>query len=713
MYSTGCIGIQTGTDEHVLRVGIDVGGTFTDLMLVDDDTGSVTVHKVPSTPADPSVATMQGLRELCELGGATPAGVDQLLHGTTVATNIVLERKGSRTGMITTKGFRDIIYIGRHRRPKTFSIYQDLPWREPTLVPRRHRLVVDERIVPPGDVVVPLDDDEVRACAARLRDAGVEAVAVCLLFSFLNPEHERRIKAILEEELPGVHLSISHEVVPQHREYERFSTTALNAYIGPKTSEYLRRMHGALRDLAPDTDFHLMASNGGTLTVDGAVSRPAQLLMSGPVAGIVGGIAAGRSAGYESVITLDVGGTSADIGVAPDAIVRMKHLYDTNLGGYEVMVPMVDLDTIGAGGGSLARVDAGGLLRVGPSSAGAVPGPACYGRGGTEPAATDAQAVLGRMRPDARLAGGLELDVEAARAAIGRLGDKLGLDLTETAVGITQILTQNMVNAISVNSVQKGFDPRDFSLVAFGGGGPLYGADIARELSIPRVIVPPHPGITSAMGLLDSDLKYESQRTVMVEAPEADAVALEAVFAELEAGGRAALDADEVADADRLFQRWADCRYVGQAYELLVPVPPGPLDEAGVLALAEAFEQTHEREYFYRFPEKAVQIVHLRSYAIGLMPSVTLRPIEAGDAEPPADAVVETRPVVFAQGDDRTPGELATPFYARDRLRAGNVLTGPAIVEQLDSTTVIPPGTTARVLPDGAIVIDVTTEAGA
>lgn len=695
----------------MLRVGIDVGGTFTDLMLVDDETSTVTVHKVPSTPEDPSQATMSGLRELCELGGTSPERIGQLLHGTTVATNIVLERNGSKTGMITTRGFRDIIYIGRHRRPKTFSIYQDLPWREPSLVERRHRHVVSERIVPPGDVHIPLAEDEVREAAVKLREAGVEAVAVCFLFSFLNPDHERRVKAILQDELPDVHLSISHEVVPQHREYERFSTTALNAYIGPKTSRYLRNMYDALRKIAPDTDFHLMASNGGTLTLDGAAGRPTQLLMSGPVAGVVGGIAAGRSAGYESVITLDVGGTSADIGVAPDAVVRMKHLYDTNLGGYEVMVPMVDLDTIGAGGGSLASVDAGGLLRVGPQSAGAVPGPVCYGRGGTRPAATDAQAALGRMRPDARLAGGLELDVDGAREAIARLGADLGLDVTQTAMGITQILTQNMVNAISVNSVQKGFDPRDFVLVAFGGGGPLYGADIARELSIPRVLVPPHPGITSAMGLLDSDLKYESQRTVMVEAPDADAAVLDRVFTELEAGGRAALDADEVPDSDRRFQRWADCRYVGQAYELLVPVPSGPLDAGAVRALAEEFEQTHEREYFYRFPEKAVQIVHLRSYAIGLMPSVTLKPIEAGGEQPPPGARVDTRPVMFAIGIERTPTELDTPFYAREALRAGNVLPGPAIVEQFDSTTVIPPDTVGTVLADGAIVIDCTTEA--
>ena len=478
----------------MVRVGIDVGGTFTDLMLVDDEHETISVHKVPSTPADPSVATISGLRELCDADSRPLEQIEQLLHGTTVATNIVLERKGSKTGMITTEGFRDVIYVGRHRRPKTFSIYQDLPWRDPSLVDRRLRMPVSERIVPPGEVQTELDEQQVRDAIKRLREEDVEAVAVCFLFSFLNPAHELRVKQILAEEMPDAHLSISHEVTPQHREYERFSTTALNAYIGPKTSRYLASMSGALQQLSPRTEFHLMASNGGTLTVDGAVQRPTQLLMSGPVAGIIGGIAVGRAAGLDSVITLDVGGTSADIGVAPGGQLRMKHLYDTNIGGYDVMVPMVDLDTIGAGGGSIARIDAGGLLRVGPHSAGAVPGPVCYGQGGTEPTATDAQVVLGRLRRQARLAGNLELTVEPAREALARLGERLSMDPDETALGVTQIITQNMVNAISINSVQKGFDPRDFSLVAFGGGGPLYGVDIARELSIPRVIVPPAPG---------------------------------------------------------------------------------------------------------------------------------------------------------------------------------------------------------------------------
>ncbi len=608
----------------MLRVGVDVGGTFTDLMLVDDETGSVVVHKIASTPSDPSEATMIGLRELCELGGVVPSDVAQLLHGTTVATNIVLERNGSTTGMITTRGFRDIIYIGRHRRPKTFSIYQDLPWREPTLVARRNRHVVSERVVPPGDVDVPLDEGEVRAAAAELREAQVEAVAVCFLFSFLNPQHERRVKEILEEELPGVHLSISHEVVPQHREYERFSTTALDAYIGPKTSRYLRNMHTALRDVAPDTDFHLMASNGGTLTIDGAVSRPTQLLMSGPVAGIVGGIAAARSAGYRSVITLDVGGTSADIGVAPDAVVRMKHLYDTNLGGYEVMIPMVDLDTIGAGGGSLARVDAGGLLRVGTAAA-RVPIRVRSAMAAAVPSRRPRtrRRCSGACAAAARLAGDLELDVDGARVAVASLGERLGLDVDERrarhhpdphAEHGQRDQRQQRAEGLRPARLQ----PRRVRRrrAALRGRHRARAVDPAgHRAAAPR----DHLGDGSAglrpqvRGAADGHGGGAGRRRRRARRASSPSWRL---------NGRAALDADDVPEADRVFERWADCRYVGQAYELLVPVPSGPLDDTALATLAERFEEAHEREYFYRFPGKAVQIVHVRSYAIGLMPSI-------------------------------------------------------------------------------------------
>jgi N-methylhydantoinase A/oxoprolinase/acetone carboxylase beta subunit len=368
------------------RIGVDVGGTFTDLILVDEEAGRITVDKVPSTPDDPARGVVEGVSGLCTKAGVALAEVDNLLHGTTVATNIVLTHSGAEVGMLTTHGFRDILHIGRHKKPYNFSLQQELPWQSRPLVKRRNRLTVHERVtVPNGDILVPLDEDEVRERVRQLRDAGVEAVSVCLLHSYLKPEHERRIKEIVLEEFPDAFLSVSHEVLPLYREFERFSTVCLNAYIGPKVSRYVARFDEALSAAGYEREVQLMQSSGGMATIESATQRPVNLLMSGPVAGLIGGIWAGRMAGFEDVVTLDMGGTSADIGVAAGGQLRMRHLLDTKVGDYQAMVPMVDIDTIGAGGGSIAYVDPGGVFRVGPQSAGADPGPACYGRGGVEP----------------------------------------------------------------------------------------------------------------------------------------------------------------------------------------------------------------------------------------------------------------------------------------------------------------------------------------
>jgi N-methylhydantoinase A len=687
---SGANGNRSGDPGAMVRVGIDVGGTFTDLMLVDDARGQVTVHKVPSSPADPSLATMTGLRELCELADVGISAIDQLLHGTTVATNIVLERNGSRTGMITTRGFRDLIYIGRHRRPKTFSIYQDLPWREPTLVERRLRLPVSERIVPPGEVRTALDEDEVRDAVRRLRDEGVEAVCVCFLFSFLNPAHEDRVKEILEDEFPEAHLSISHEVTPQHREYERFATAALNAYIGPKTSRYLRRMNESLHEIAPGSDFHLMASNGGTLTVDGAAERPTQLLMSGPVAGIIGGIAVGRSAGFDSVITLDVGGTSADIGVAPGGQLRMKHLYDTNLGGYDVMVSMADLDTIGAGGGSIARVSDTGALIVGPQSAGAVPGPVCYGRGGVEPTVTDAHLALGHL-PPYLLGGSFALDVEAARVAIRRrVAEPLGMTVEAAARGILAIVDNNMVGAIRVVSVERGHDPRDFSLLPFGGAGPLHGGSLARLLGMRTIVVPPGPGVLSALGLLVSNLKAEFTRTCLQKAGAFDAGAVARVFGELDTEARAWLDAEDVPAEARRIAWHASLRYQHQGFELFVPWAGRDVTEASAAATVAAFHRLHERLYTFAQEDTPVEIVTLRVDARGAFPAPALREL------PPTGPLEAAR--VGAQKVFLETGPVEAAIYARERLGIGARIDGPAILTQLDATTLL--------LPDQFGVVD-------
>jgi N-methylhydantoinase A/oxoprolinase/acetone carboxylase beta subunit len=685
------------------RLGVDVGGTFTDLIYVDDDAGTITVHKVATTPADPSQATVRGIRELCEGAGTAPSQLDQVFHGTTIATNIVIEHNGAQVGLITTEGYRDILHIARHKKPLNFSNYQDLPWQRYPIVRRRHRLTVPERITRDGSVLVPLDEAKAREQVAKLKEAGVESVAVCFLFSFLNPEHEARVAEIVREEFPEAFLSVSSEVLPQYREYERFSTVCLNAYIGPRVSSYVRRLEEELGAMDVRTGLHLMTSASGVATAEGAVARPVNLLMSGPVAGVVGGIWAGRQAGYDSVITLDVGGTSADIGLAQEGRLRMKHLLDTRVGPYQAMIPMVDVDTIGAGGGSIAYVDAGGIFRVGPRSAGADPGPAAYGRGGTEATATDAMVNLGWLLPETFLGGGMELDAGAARRAFEEgPGGALGMSVEEASMGAVQILTHSMVQSIEENSVRKGYDPRDFALVAEGGAGPLFAAQIALEVGTPWVVVPNFPGVTAALGLLATDMVYEYVSTVYERLSKLDAAALQRAFEELEEQARAQLEEDGVPQEQILIQRVADCRYLGQGYELRVDVASGNIDGEWVERVRTSFHDIHEREYSRRFEESDIEIPNIRVRGIGLMPPLKLPEVEHGEASP-ADALRYEREAWFRVGGMLQ--QVPTRFYDRAALRAGNSLEGPAIVNQYDSTTAIPPGLTARVDRFGNIVI--------
>ncbi len=685
------------------RLGVDVGGTFTDLIYVDDDAGTITVHKVPTTPADPSQGTVRGVRELCDGAGTAPSQLEQVFHGTTIATNIVIEHDGAQVGLITTEGYRDILHIARHKKPLNFSNYQDLPWQRYPIVRRRHRLTVPERITRDGSVLVPLDEAKAREQVRKLKEAGVESVAVCFLFSFLNPEHEARVAAIVREEFPDAFLSVSSEVLPQYREYERFSTVCLNAYIGPRVSSYVHRLEQELEAMDVRTGLHLMTSASGVATAEGAIARPVNLLMSGPVAGVVGGIWAGRQAGHENVITLDVGGTSADIGLAQEGRLRMKHLLDTRVGPYQAMIPMVDVDTIGAGGGSIAYVDSGGIFRVGPRSAGADPGPAAYGRGGTESTATDAMVNLGWLLPETFLGGGMELDAAAARRAFeeGPAG-ALGMSVEEASMGAVQILTHSMVQSIEENSVRKGYDPRDFALVAEGGAGPLFAAQIALEVGTPSVVVPNYPGVTAALGLLATDMVYEYVSTVYERLSTLDAGSLQRAFEELEQQARSQLEQDGIAARQILVQRVADCRYLGQGYELRVDVDSGAIDDAWVEKVRRDFHDIHEREYSRRFEESDIEIPNIRVRGIGLMPPLQVPEVEHGD-ESPDEALRYERDAWFRVGGSLE--QVPTRFYDRAALKAGNRLEGPAIVNQYDSTTVIPPGLTAHVDRFGNIVI--------
>jgi N-methylhydantoinase A/oxoprolinase/acetone carboxylase beta subunit len=686
----------------VKRIGVDIGGTFTDLVYWDDESGQRFIHKLPSTPDDPARAGLDGVRLLCERVGIALAEVDALVHGTTVATNILLERDGARVGLITTRGFRDVLHIGRKNRPLNFSHSQRIARQSSPLVRRRYRHSVTERIrAPDGQIETPLAEDEVRAAVAELKAEGIEAVSICCLFSFLNPVHEKRIRDIVLEEWPEVYVSSSHEVVPLYREYERFSTTALNAYVGPRTARYIERFNDNLKAAGLRTGLGLMTSAGGIISATEAAGHPVSLLLSGPVGALVAGIEAGRLCGQASVITLDVGGTSADIGVAPEGRLRMKHLLDTRIGDYDAMVPMVDLGTIGAGGGSLAYVDDGGMFRVGPESAGADPGPACYGRGGTEPTVTDAIVVMGWYRPSSLRASGLNISPDAARAAIeGGIAQPLGLTIQEAAFGIYRIAVHNMAEAIRVNSVARGFDPRDFALVAYGGAGAAFVVEVARELSMRTVIIPPAAGVGAAAGLLATDMKYGRQATLWQDLDRPDHEAIQRALYGLEQTVRERLDRDGFPEDRSRVLFTADCRYRGQGYELPVELPAPPVDDAWCSEVIERFHGAHRQAYTRHFEDKQVMIVNVGATGIGSVPPLT-------QAEAPGFDDSEFRwdeePALFPLAGNVA--ELPARFVSRERLGHGAELEGPCIIEQPDTTTVLPPGTRCTVGRYGHLVI--------
>ncbi|QDL94606.1 hydantoinase/oxoprolinase family protein (plasmid) [Paroceanicella profunda] len=671
-------------------IGVDVGGTFTDLVCVETRTGALTIHKVPTTPHDPSEAVLNGILELCELAGVARESVDRVLHGTTTATNAILEHDGALTGLITNEGFRDILHIGRHQRPQHYSIRQEVPWQDRPLVKRRHRKVVAGRLAPPeGRVLVPLDEAGVRRAARELRAEGVEAIAICFLFSYLDPAHERRAREIVLEEYPEVFVTTSAEVSPQFREFERFTTTAMNAFIGPKVRRYVSRLEERLAENGLKADLHIMGSNGGVATARMVSALPVMTLLSGPAAGIIGGAWAGALSGRDSLITFDVGGTSADIGIVRDGAFAEASARDTSIAGFPLMVPMIDIHTIGAGGGSIAHVDAGGAFRVGPRSAGAVPGPAAYRRGGTKPTVTDANVVLGRLDAGNFLGGAMSLDVAAAERVIDGLAAELGLSRLETAEGILTLVNANMANLVRSRTVQKGLDPRNFALVAFGGGGPLQAVDVAAMLGIPEVIVPPAPGITSAMGLVATDMKYDLVRTAFLSSLDAEGAAaratatLDAMQAEL----AARLAADGFAEADTGFERSGDVRYVGQGYELRVAIPAGPLDTAAMDALFEAFTGLHHAEYGRINPGNPIEIVNLRVSAAGRMPVLGRPAVEQGGSL--KAALLGHRPCTFRTGAGLE--TVDTPVYLRGSLPLGERIAGPAIIVQKDTTSLLRP----------------------
>ncbi|HEX9921822.1 MAG TPA: hydantoinase/oxoprolinase family protein [Anaerolineae bacterium] len=679
-----------------MRIGIDVGGTFTDVVLIDDQTGRIHYTKTLTTPANRALGVIEGLQTILELASAQAGQIDTIVHGTTTGTNALIERKGARTGLVTTAGFRDVLEIARIERPAAglYDIFVDLP---APLVPRYLRVEVDERVGASGEIVRPLDEASARQAITYLKTQGVEAIAICLIFGFRNPVHEQRLRELCREILPGVSVSLASEIAPEFREYERTSTAVINAYLQPVIEHYLDNLAGELARHYGQVDLRIMQASGGSMTVEDARDRAVNMVNSGPAGGALAAAYVGQRAGDEQIVGVDMGGTSFDIGLIVGGEPRTSA--EGEFEGYPVKIPMIDVHAIGAGGGSLAWIDRGGALNVGPESAGADPGPACYGRG-DRPTVTDANLVLGRLNPAYFLGGAMKLDIERARQAIREhVAEPLGLSVEAAAAGIIRVVNANMTRGINTNTVEKGLDVRNFTLLPYGGAGPIHAVDLAQELGMQRVIVPPYPGTLSALGLLVANTRYDYVATLAVDEDQVVAADLEVRFAGLEVQGRAQLQAQHV-PADRIrLVRSADMRYTGQSYELNTPFPDSdPLNDEAIRSVIDTFHELHYRVYAYGSVDEKVEFVNLRLAAIGLAPEVKLgaAPVTGG-----ADPVKGHHPVYFFGHDF-----VDTPTLDRTKLAPGAALSGPCLVEEPASTTVIPPGARAWVDKVGSLIIE-------
>ncbi|HUG15780.1 MAG TPA: hydantoinase/oxoprolinase family protein [Thermomicrobiales bacterium] len=677
-----------------LRIGVDTGGTFTDICLIDEG-GAIHVHKLPSTPDDPSESIVAGTLALLAETGASPAEVDYLGHGTTVATNALLERRGAVTGVITTEGFRDLLELARQRRPHLYDLQTDKP---PPLVPRRLRVEVPERMRHDGTVERSLDEAAVRVAARALRAAGVQSVAICFLYSYLYPEHERRAAEVVREEMPEAWLSVSHRVLAEFREYERLSTTVVNAFVGPTMSAYVGRLRERVAEAGIAVDPFITQSNGGLISLDVASETPVRTVLSGPAAGVTGAAQVATQAGFGDVVTFDMGGTSTDVSLIRGG--RPSVGMELEVGGIPVRAPMIDIHTVGAGGGSIAWIDSGGHLKVGPRSAGAVPGPAAYGQGGVEATVTDANVALGILSREWLLGGRMAVDAAAADRAVAGLAAQLGLEPTAVAQGMLAIVTANMARAVRVISVERGYDPRDLALLAFGGAGPLHAARLARELDIPRVVVPTVPGILCALGLLAADLRVDFSRTATLSAALESLPALAAIVSELERDAARWMEREGIAPERRSLRPAVDMRYAGQNYELTVDLPRGDITAAMLGSLLEAFDAAHEQAYGFASPGEPAQLVTVRLEASGEVPKARLPELPAASG-PVSSAETGRRRVWLPEAG----GWSDTPIYQRALLRADHELSGPAIIEQMDAMTLLLPGHVANVDRFGNMLI--------
>jgi N-methylhydantoinase A len=671
------------------RVTVDTGGTFSDFVYLDEATGKVTIAKIPSTPDDPSRAILQGIESLLAQGVAA-ADIGFFCHGTTVGTNALLEGKGVCTGLLVTEGFRGIYEVAEQARPYGPAIFDVLYDKPAMLVPARLTGEVAERVDFKGEVLKPLDEDALRATVRTLAARGIESLAVCLLFSFLHPEHEARVREIVAEEAPHIGISLSSEVLPQIREYYRLSTTVINAYLQPILAHYIAQLDRRLNEAGVATrQKYIMQSNGGMSTFDAAARKAVTTVLSGPAGGVTAGAYACRMTGHRNLITFDMGGTSCDVAMIKDGEPLLASR--GKIEGRDLAVPMLEINTVSAGGGTIAKVDRFGALEVGPHSAGAVPGPACYGRGGTVPTITDCNLVLGYLSEDNFLGGRMRLDAAKAHEVIASaIAAPLGIGVTAAAEGIIRIIDVKMEEAIKAISTMRGHDLRDFHLLAFGGAGPLHAGRIARDLGMAGIVVPLYPGVYSAIGLVMSDVKHDYVQSKMTQIRGLDPNEVNAMFDRLVEQARRELREDGFADDEVQVRRALDLRYAGQGYEMALPVGEAPLAGDDLATLRQSFDAQHKAMFGHSAPEEPVEIVSYRVRGVGLVPAVEM-PRFAPTGASLESALRERRRVCFAGR------EVDCPVYQREQLDVGLTVTGPAILDQFDCTTVLEPGQVARV----------------
>lgn len=668
------------------KLGIDVGGTFTDLLLFHEETKEIYISKVPSTPSNPSVGVYHGIGQVLTECSIDPERIEFLIHGTTVATNAILEHKGVKTALICTRGFQDILHIGRQDRPKLYDFFEKRP---KPLIPRRLRYQVTERTLHTGEIEEELNIQEVEEIIEKIREEEIFAVAVCLLHSYANPFHEQQIKEIFAKKSPEVKVSISSEILPEYREYERMSTTVINSYVTPLMEKYLSELHVKMKEGRIKSDLHIMQSNGGVMTSKTAEKKSVHTVLSGPCAGALGALEIGVLAGFENTITVDMGGTSFDISLASKG--RLRNITESEVAGYPIKIPMVDISTIGAGGGSIAWIDEGGALRVGPESAGALPGPVCYRKGGSLPTVTDANLVLGRLNPHNFLGGRMKIDYDGAREVIEKtIATPLSLELEEAAEGIIRVVNASMMKGIRKVSVERGFDPREFVMISYGGCGPLHTSELARELGIPKVLIPQAPGVLSALGLLMADFRHDYVTTYLREVSSLSLEEFNERLRDMEIRAVEQMVQENVPEESILLKHSLDMRYLGQGYELEIPIEQGLIEAEDLQKVLLLFHDTHALNYGYSVKEDLVEIVNIRVTSFGRLKRPELKKKEKIGEDP--IKALQGRREAYWDGQYHK-----TSIYNRDRLQPGDTIVGPAVIEQLDSTVVVFPHQVASV----------------